>query len=78
MQDVIFKIFYFAIHHLFHHIQLVYFFVVLLYENCRLFGGFEQFHSLLALVVLVDLKLIPKLELPELFVLFPWISFDRR
>lgn len=76
MKDVIFEVFYLGAYHLFDHIQLVYLFIVLLYKNGRLFCGFEQLYSLLALVVLVDLKLIPKLELPELFVLFPWIFFD--
>lgn len=76
MEDVIFEVLNLGAYHLFNHIQLVYLFIVLLYKNGRLFGGFEQLHSLLALVVLVDLKLVTKLELPELFVLFPWIFFD--
>ena len=76
MKDVIFEVLYLGACHLFNHIQLVHLFIVLLYKNGRLFCWFEQLHAFLALVVLVYLKLITKLELPEVFILFPWIFFN--
>ena len=76
MKDVIFEVLYLGACHFFNHIQLVYLFIVLLYKNGRLFGGFEQLHAFLTFVVLAYLKLIAKLELPEVFILFPWIFFN--